>query len=40
LKGEFVLGVGEADLKSFGLAEPAFAAGFGEAGGEVVGAVP
>src|SRR6266480_423822 len=34
--GEFVFGAGEADLESFGLAEPAFAVGFGDAGGEVV----
>jgi hypothetical protein len=34
--GEFVLGAGEADLESFGLAEPSFAVGFGDAGGEVV----
>ena len=34
--GEFVLGAGEADLQSFGLAEPALAFGFGDAGGEVV----
>src|SRR6516162_7928399 len=34
--GEFVVGAGEADLESFDLAEPAFAFGFGDAGGEVV----
>jgi hypothetical protein len=34
--GEFVFGAGEADLESFGFAEPAFAVGFGDAGGEVV----
>jgi hypothetical protein len=34
--GEFVLGAGEADLESFGFAEPAFAVGFGDAGDEVV----
>jgi hypothetical protein len=34
--GELVLGAGEADLESFGFAEPAFAVGFGDAGGEVV----
>ena len=33
---EFVLGAGEAHLESFGFAEPAFAVGFGDAGGEVV----
>src|SRR5260370_29677830 len=33
--GELVLGAGEADLESFGFAEPAFAAGFGDAGDEV-----
>jgi hypothetical protein len=33
---EFVLGSGEADLESFDFAEPAFALGFGDAGGEVV----
>jgi hypothetical protein len=33
---EIVLGAGEADLESFGFAEPAFAFGFGDAGGEVV----
>jgi hypothetical protein len=32
----FVVGADEADLESFGLAEPAFAVGFGDAGGEVV----
>ena len=30
------MGAGEADLESFGFAEPAFAVGFGDAGGEVV----
>ena len=34
--GEFVLGAGEADLESFGFAEPAFAFGFGDAGDQVV----
>jgi len=34
--GEFVVGAGEADLESFGFAEPAFAVGFCDAGGEVV----
>src|ERR1700739_5011511 len=34
--GELVLGAGEADLEFFGFAEPAFAVGFGDAGGEVV----
>src|SRR5215471_10812481 len=34
--GEFVFGSGEADLESFHFAEPAFALGFGDAGGEVV----
>jgi hypothetical protein len=34
--GEFVFGAGEADLESFGFAGPAFAFGFGDAGGEVV----
>ena|SRR5260370_41003479 len=34
--GEFVFGAGEADLESFGFAGPAFAVGFGDAGGEVV----
>src|SRR6266446_8040705 len=34
--GELVFGAGEADLESFGFAEPAFAAGFGDAGGDVV----
>ena len=34
--GELVVGAGEADLESFDLAEPAFAFGFGDAGGEVV----
>jgi hypothetical protein len=34
--GEFVFGGGEADAESFGLAEPALAFGFGDAGGEVV----
>src|SRR5258707_4838379 len=34
--GEFVFGAGAADLESIGFAEPAFAVGFGDAGGEVV----
>ena len=34
--GEFVVGAGEADLEPFDLAEPAFAFGLGDAGGEVV----
>jgi hypothetical protein len=34
--GEFVFGSGEADLESFDFAEPAFAAGFGYAGDQVV----
>jgi len=34
--GEFALGSGEADLEPFGLAEPAFAFGFGDACREVV----
>src|SRR5258708_5846509 len=34
--GELVPGSGEADLESFALAEPAFAVGFGDAGGQVV----
>ena len=34
--GELVMGAGEADFESFGFAEPAFAVGFGDAGGEVV----
>src|SRR6266851_3324241 len=34
--GEFVFGACAADLESFGFAEPAFAVGFGDAGGEVV----
>jgi len=34
--GELVVGAGEADLESFGFAEPAFAVGFGDAGGEVL----
>src|SRR5689334_17979995 len=34
--GELVFSAGEADLESFGFAEPAFAVGFGDAGGEVV----
>jgi hypothetical protein len=34
--GELVLGAGEADLESLGFAEPAFAVGFGDAGGQVV----
>src|SRR5258708_35902943 len=33
--GELVLGAGEADLESFSFAEPAFAAGFCDAGAEV-----
>ena len=33
---EFALGSGEADLEPFGLAEPAFAFGFGDACREVV----
>jgi hypothetical protein len=33
---ELVVSAGEADLESFDLAEPAFAFGFGDAGGEVV----
>jgi hypothetical protein len=35
--GELVFGSGEADLEAFGFAEPAFAFGFGDAGGEVAG---
>ncbi|WP_006247764.1 hypothetical protein [Mycolicibacterium tusciae] len=34
--GQFLVGAGEADLQSFDLAEPAFAAGFIDAGAEVV----
>jgi hypothetical protein len=34
--GDLVVGAGEADLESFNLAEPAFAFGFGDAGGEVL----
>ena len=34
--GEFAVGAGEADLESFGFAEPAFAVGFGDAVDEVV----
>ena len=34
--GELVFGAGAADLESFGFAGPAFAVGFGDAGGEVV----
>jgi len=34
--GKFLLGGGAADRESFDLAEPAFAFGFGDAGGEVV----
>jgi hypothetical protein len=34
--GELVAGAGEADLESFDFSEPAFAFGFGDAGGEVV----
>ena len=34
--GEFVFGAGEADFEAFGFAEPAFAFGFGDAGGQVV----
>lgn len=33
---EFLLGGGEADLQAVGLAGPAFALGFGDAGGQVV----
>ena len=33
--GEFVAGGGEADLESFGFAGPAFAFGFGDAGGRL-----
>src|SRR5712691_11944327 len=33
--GELVVGAGEADLESLDLAEPAFAFGFGDPGGEV-----
>ena len=38
--GELVFGAGEADLESFGFAEPAFASGFGDAGGQVAGCPP
>jgi hypothetical protein len=34
--GEFLVGGAAADGESFDLAEPAFAFGFGDAGGEVV----
>src|ERR1700722_12990213 len=34
--GEFVLSAGEADFEAFDLAGPAFAFGFGDAGGQVV----
>jgi hypothetical protein len=34
--GEFGVGAGEADLQSFGFAEPTVGLGFGDAGGEVV----
>ncbi|MGH3224521.1 MAG: hypothetical protein ACRDPY_38545 [Streptosporangiaceae bacterium] len=34
--GELVLCCGEADLESFGFAEPSFAEGFGDSDGEVV----
>jgi hypothetical protein len=34
--GEFVLGAGKADFEAFDFAGPAFAFGFGDAGGEVV----
>ena len=34
--GELVLGAGEADFEAFGFACPAFAFGFGDAGGQVV----
>ncbi|MCX5107189.1 hypothetical protein OOK13_01250 [Streptomyces sp. NBC_00378] len=34
--GELVLGAGETDAESFDLAEPAFALGLRDAGGEVV----
>jgi hypothetical protein len=34
--GELVLGPGEADLESFDLAQPAFAFGLGDPGGQVV----
>ena len=33
---EFVFGCGETDAESFGFADPAFAFGFGDAGGQVV----
>ena len=33
---EFVFGTGQADLEPFDFAEPAFALGFGDAGGQVV----
>src|SRR4029077_1870464 len=35
--GEFVFSPGEADFEAFGFAGPAFAFGFGDAGGQVVG---
>jgi hypothetical protein len=34
--GEFVFSPGEADFEAFGFAGPAFAFGFGDAGGQVV----
>ena len=34
--GEVVFSAGEADFQAFGFAEPAFAFGFGDAGGQVV----
>jgi hypothetical protein len=34
--GELVFGAGEADFEAFDFAEPAFAFGFGDAGGQVV----
>lgn len=34
--GEFLLGGGEADLEAFDPAEPAFALGFGDPGGQMV----
>lgn len=34
--GELVFGAGEADFQAFGFAEPAFASGFGDAGGQVI----
>ena len=33
--GEFGIGGGEADFEAFGFAGPAFAVGFGDAGGQV-----